>query len=146
MESEKVENLNTEVTELKYDIKSVGSIVERLDTTITHLAQVSTNVSQLLAVQSTKLDMQEKSIEDFYRLMEKRRDETEIKFKELKEEIHEVEGDIKDEVKNIVSGFDAFKSSIDERINKLEKWVWTVLGGSLVVGFILSKLDFSALF
>jgi hypothetical protein len=36
--------------------------------------------------------------------------------------------------------------SLSDRITALEKWIWIVMGGSIVVGVILSQVDFSMIF
>jgi hypothetical protein len=67
--------LSKEVAILKTDMAQVSGLIDRLDLTIAKLTEVSTTVSQLLAVQGNRLEQQEKSAYQFSALLEKRRDE-----------------------------------------------------------------------
>lgn len=145
-----IKRLNSSVSSLESDMSVVANLVERLDVTIERLTDVSTKVSQLLAVQGSRLEVQEKQAEKFYDLLEKRRTETMEDLKELSSKIVNVESDISKEMednhKTIIDKIDNIKTSIDTRMSRLERWVWIVLGGSGVVGFLINKIDISALF
>ena len=61
-----------EVSALRADMAQINTLVDRLDITIEKLTEVSTNVSQLLAVQGSRLDQQERSSSQLSLLIEKR--------------------------------------------------------------------------
>jgi hypothetical protein len=64
-----------DISYLKQDMAKVGLLVDRLDVTIDKLTEVSTNISQLLAVHETKITSQELLLKQQTDLMEKRRQE-----------------------------------------------------------------------
>ena len=68
------------VAGLNQDMAKVGTLVDRLDTTIIKLADISANVSQLLAVHESKLSAQEIITKQTVDLVEKRRIEVEEKL------------------------------------------------------------------
>ena len=70
-----IDNLSKEVSALRADMAQINTLVDRLDLTIEKLTEVSTNVSQLLAVQGSRLDQQERSSNQLSLLIEKRKDE-----------------------------------------------------------------------
>lgn len=59
---------------------------------------------------------------------------------ENKEQLKLIEDKLKDGNKE----FDGELKAMDDRIAKLEKWRWFMLGGGAVIGFLLSKADWIA--
>lgn len=147
-----IEKLTDSVSALQRDMAQVGTLVERLDITIEKLTEVSSTVSQLLAVQGNRLEVQEKVQEKLQEMVEKRRTEMEQSVKDIYNKISIVETDLQgdmeknhDKVINKIQelstqGADQHKE-VNERIGRLETWMWTLIGGSTVIAFILSNWD-----
>lgn len=144
--------LEDNVNNLQRDMAQVGSLVERLDLTIEKLTEVSSNVSQLLAVQVMRLDNQEKMAEKLQDSVEKRKQETDNAIKEVYARIERVEKDLTvDMEKNqdkIIAKIEELRcdgtrqhGELHTRMDRIEKWMWTLIGGSLVIGFILNNSD-----
>lgn len=150
--------LAKEVSALRADMAQINTLVDRLDVTIEKLTEVSTNVSQLLAVQGSRLDQQERSSSQLSLLIEKRKDEVSESIEILHKRINTSEKDFKveleklnerilDEIKAIREDNLEQHKALNEKISKLERWVWYVTGGAAVVGFLLSKvINVGALF
>jgi len=150
--------LSREVSKLKTDMAQVNTLVDRLDVTIEKLTEVSTTVSQLLAVQGSRLEQQEKSATQLSLLLEKRRDEASENYEMLHKRITSSEKDFKHEIeKHNDKILDEMKAMRDDnakqqqamikKITDLEKWVWVVSGGAAVVGFLISHvIDLSKFF
>lgn len=134
-----VKKLVDDVHDPQKDMAQVGTLVDRLDVTIEKLTEVSTTVSQLLAVQGNRLDFQEKVAAKLEDLIEKRRVETETMIKDLHKKID-------DGQKASTDQHAAINKDIIDRIGKIEKFVWVSLGGGTVVGFILSRVPWEILF
>ena len=153
-----IDNLSKEVSALRADMAQINTLVDRLDLTIEKLTEVSTNVSQLLAVQGSRLDQQERSSNQLSLLIEKRKDEVsesvetlhkriDISEKDLKTELEKVNEKILNEIKAIRTESQAQHIAINKKISDMERWMWLVTGGAAVVGFFLSKvIDFSNIF
>jgi hypothetical protein len=144
-------DLSKEVAILKTDMAQINVLVDRLDLTIAKLTEVSTTVSQLLAVQGNRLEQQEKSATQFSILLEKRRDEAaesndimhkriSSAEKEFQTEIGKLNDKILDEMKAMRAESKAQHDELSNKMSKLEKWVWVVSGGGAVVGFLLSHV------
>lgn len=140
-----------EVSALRADMAQINTLVDRLDITIEKLTEVSTNVSQLLAVQGSRLDQQERSSSQLSLLIEKRKDEVSESIENLHKRINSTEKDFKAELEKlnekILQEMKAIREdnleqhkALNEKISKLEKWIWYVTGGAMVVGFLLSKV------
>ncbi len=145
------------VSSLQRDMAQVGQLVDRLDVTIEKLTEVSTTVSQLLAVQANRLEVQEKTADKIQDLIEQRRMETDKSIKELYDRIDGVEVDLQKEMKDhqekIIKKLEELKtegatqhSQIGERMSKLEKWMWVLTGGGMVLGFLADKVNLVSLF
>lgn len=153
-----INELNLQVAQLRNDMAQINVLVDRLDITIAKLTEVSTSVSQLLAVQGNRLDQQEKSSNQIAYLLEKRKDEMleslEILHKRInttekdyQADIEKLEEKILVEIKGIREENKHMHAALNKKIVELEKWMWVVTGGAAVVGFLLSKvIDFDKLF
>lgn len=137
------------VSYLQQDMAKVGTLVDRLDTTIDKLADISSNVSNLLAVHETKLTAQEIISKQTVDLVEKRRVETDEKLqlihnrisageKELSEKIDLQYDEIMHELKEMRNESTAQHNKLSARITTMEKWMWAVIGGSAVVGGLIT--------
>ena len=82
MSTQNVDKLAEDVSYLRKDMAVVGALVDRLDTTIDKLTDISNSVSNLLAVHETKLTSQEIVSKQLSDLVETRRMETEDKIKQ----------------------------------------------------------------
>ncbi len=152
-----VKKLADNVSSLQKDMAQVGVLVDRLDITIEKLTEVSTTVSQLLAVQGNRLEFQEKVAEKLQDLVEKRRQEADTAIKEIYGRIEKVETDLYTDMKNtennIVKEIKDMRTegsvqhnTLNDRMSRLEKWMWTIMGGGFIVGFIISNFPWDKLF
>jgi hypothetical protein len=152
MSTPNLSKLADTVSGLNQDMAKVGTLVDRLDTTIIKLADISANVSQLLAVHESKLTAQEIVTKQTVDLIEKRRVETDDKIqlvhgrissgeKELTEKIDNQYDDIMNELKDMRKESTEQHEKLSGRITTMEKWMWTVMGGAIVVGSLISYLS-----
>ena len=152
MSTPNLSKLADTVSGLNQDMAKVGTLVDRLDTTIIRLADISANVSQLLAVHESKLTAQEIVTKQTVDLIEKRRVETDDKIqlvhgrissgeKELTEKIDNQYDDIMNELKDMRKESTEQHEKLSGRITTMEKWMWTVMGGAIVVGSLISYLS-----
>jgi ABC-type siderophore export system fused ATPase/permease subunit len=135
----------------------VGALVDRLDTTIDKLTDISTSVSSLLAVHETKLTSQEIISKQLSELVEARRVETDDKIqilherissgeRELKISIDEQYDELMKEIKEMRAESATQHTTLSERITKMEKWMWTVIGGSAIVGGLITIIPWDKFF
>ena len=152
-----VKKLAENVSSLQQDMAQVGALVDRLDITIEKLTEVSSTVSQLLAVQGNRLEFQEKVAEKLQDLVEKRRQETDTSLKEVYTRIENVEKDLqKDiddsqasvirEIKDLRIEGQAQHKEMNDRMGRLEKWMWTIGGVAIVIAVLFNKIDFTSIF
>lgn len=130
------DNQNTDIRvqleSLRKDIENSTSIQSRLDTAIDKLTDVSTSIKSMLAVHEEKIQRQEQVDDIIFDKLKARQDEINHIQKDLTASIELSEKRLLCEIKTI-------RNDIGDRVSMLEKWKWLILGGSVVVGWILSK-------
>ena len=140
--------LETEVELIKRDIEDVKSIHGRLDVAIDKLTDVSNSIHRMLAVHEEKLARQEESSVELEQQIEKRRSEVLTKIDDLhsrittntKEIMINAAAQHAEQNKEIQK----IREDLSGRIGVMEKWRHVLVGGSIVVGFLLHKfVEFS---
>ena len=121
-----------DIAGLKKDVEQVNQIHNRLDTAIDKLTDVSTSIKQMLAVHEEKISRQEQTDEVIFTKLRERQLEIDTVYKELQKEIQQTEKRLLIEIKSL-------NLDIGVRVGTLEKYKWLILGGSIVVGWILSR-------
>ena len=125
-------DIKVQLESLRKDIENVNSINNRLDTAIDKLTDVSTSIKSMLAVHEEKIQRQEQIDEIIFDKLKDRASEIDNVHKELQKEIQQTEKRLCLEIKSL-------KNDIGGRVGILEKWKWLIVGGSIVVGWVLSK-------
>jgi len=125
-------DIKVQLESLRKDIESVNSINNRLDTAIDKLTDVSTSIKQMLAVHEEKIQRQEQIDEVIFTKLKDRADEIDNVYRDLQREISQTEKRLLIEIKSL-------KNDIGSRVGVLEKWRWLILGGAIVIGWVLSK-------
>jgi peptidoglycan hydrolase CwlO-like protein len=125
-------DIKVQLESLRKDIESVNSIQGRLDTAIDKLTDVSTSIKSMLAVHEEKIQRQEQIDEVIFNKLKDRADEIDNVYRDLQREINQTEKRLLIEIKSL-------KNDIGSRVGVLEKWRWLILGGAIVIGWVLSK-------
>ena len=116
---------------LKKDVENVNYLNNRLDVAIEKLTDVSTSIKQMLAIHEEKIKRQEQIDDIIFDKLKERAGEIDQVHKDLSREIQQVEKRLLIEIRQM-------KLDIGVRVGILEKYKWLVLGGSIVLGWILS--------
>ena len=86
----------------------------------------------MLAVHEEKLSQSEKLDEIIFQKLKDRQEDSDKRFGQIKEQMDLVE-------KRIMNEILSMKNAIGSRVNVLEKWKYLIIGGSIVIGFILKQ-------
>ena len=125
-------DIKVQIEGLKKDIENVTNIQSRIDTAIEKMTDVSTSIKSMLAVHEEKLAKQEQIDEVIFDKLKERQSSINQVYDDLHKNIIQVERRLLIEIKSL-------KHDIGGRVSMLEKWKWLIIGGSIVVGFILSR-------
>jgi organic radical activating enzyme len=125
-------DIRVKLESLRKDIENNQSINNRLDTAIDKLTDVSTSIKSMLAVHEEKIQRQEQIDDIIFTRLKERADEIDNVYRDLQREINQVEKRVLVEIKSL-------RNDIGSRVGVLEKWRWLIIGGSIVLGWVLSK-------
>jgi chromosome segregation ATPase len=140
--------LETEVRLLKRELEEQTKIHDRLDVAIEKLTDVSNSINRMLAVHEEKIARQEEAIVEAEQQIEIRRGELMLKIDELHSRIttntKEIMTAAAEQHAQQNKEIQKLHNEINLRIGVLEKWRHVLIGGSIVIGFLLHKfIDFT---
>jgi chromosome segregation ATPase len=101
-------------TELDHIIK----VVEKLDTAIDKLTDVSSDIKQILAVHESRLDQTETIMERHFTQMDA----------------------VHNRVSNLRDDMNTAQKELLEKIGDINKWRWQVMGGAMAIAALISVL------
>ena len=130
-------DLVTEVELLKREVKGMKIIHGRLDTAIEKITEVSNCINRMLAVHEERLSQQEES-------QHPAEQEFTADIKELHSRItsntKEIMTTASAQHKEHTEAIQRLRDDLQNRVGVLEKWRWIIIGGSIVLGFLIQKL------
>tara|TARA_A100001011_G_scaffold191242_1_gene199874 strand:- start:1672 stop:2097 length:426 start_codon:yes stop_codon:yes gene_type:complete len=137
MEQQSNVNTQIELELLKKEIADMKQIHVRLDTAIEKITDFSNCINRLLAVHEEKItqqeDAQQRSVQEFTTDIKELHSRITTNTKEMTALMTQQHKEQKDVI-------DRLKDEISNRVGVLEKWRWIIIGGSIVLGFIIQKL------
>jgi len=125
-----IKELIKDIAVLKADKDTSGQVHQRLDDAITRLTDISAGIKSMLAVHEEKLRRVDTSQDDLFSILEDRRREWEVDLKDLHSRISTQSRDLREAI-------DQVTNRLDSRVGVLERWRWLIIGGAILLGFIL---------
>ena len=130
-------NTQIELEHIKKEVADMKKIHVRLDTAIEKITDFSNCINRLLAVHEEKItqqeDAQQRSVQEFTTDIKELHSRITTNTKEMTALMTQQHKEQKDVI-------DRLKDEISNRVGVLEKWRWIIIGGSIVLGFIIQKL------
>jgi ElaB/YqjD/DUF883 family membrane-anchored ribosome-binding protein len=114
--------VKTDVELLKRDMELLANLAGKFDVAIDKLTDVSQSVDKMLALHEQRLKNQEQQREILHN-----------RISDFKKEVTDNIRDLRDE--NRVQ-----HNRVEERLDRLEKWRWFVVGVATMFGFILAQI------
>ena len=140
-----IENLKTEIALLKKDAKTGELIHQRLEIAIDKLSEIVISCKQMLAQQEQKLQKAEQTDDDIFITLESRRKEWDTDLKELHSRITTNTRELRDNQYHLetklLNEIRMVRTQLSERVGVLEKWRWLIIGGSIILGLMMSNPD-----
>ena len=100
------------------ELDPIYKTIDKLDTAIDKLADVSGDIKQILAVHENRLDQTETIMERHFVQMDA----------------------VHNRVSNLRDDMNDSEQKVYEKINEIEKWKWQVIGGSAAVAMVISAM------
>ena len=137
--------IQTKIALLEQDAKSAEQIHNKLEVAIEKLTEITISLKGMLVQQETKLAKAEETDNDIFITLESRQVKWDNDLKELHSRIttnarelreHQImsENKMLNELRNL-------RQQLDNRVAILEKWRWIIVGGSIIVGLMISNPD-----
>ena len=114
---------SVDIKVLQKEMTSFQQILSKYEVTIQSVTNIVNKIDKIIAVQESKIETQEKSIEIIHI------------YQAILEEIKELQKSQKEHA-----------SEMSKRVAALEKWRYIVMGGAVALGFLLSKIPFESMF
>jgi ElaB/YqjD/DUF883 family membrane-anchored ribosome-binding protein len=114
--------VKTDVELLKRDMELLANLAGKFDVAIDKLTDVSQSVDKMLALHEQRIENQEQQREILHN-----------RISDFKKEVTDNIRDLRDE--NRVQ-----HNRVEERLDRLEKWRWFVVGVATMFGFILAQI------
>ena len=138
-----LDNLKTEIALLKKDAKTGELIHQRLEIAIDKLSEIVISCKQMLAQQEQKLQKAEQTDDDIFITLESRRKEWDNDLKELHSRITTNTRELRDNQyqleSKLLNEIRMVRTQLSERVGVLEKWRWLIIGGSIIIGLLISN-------
>ena len=153
-----------EIELLKKDVSIMANLCEKFDATIDKMQEIASSLSRMVSLQEQRLENQEVATKEIQSVMEMRRVEHNNDIKELHSrittvnrelsdkieetektilhELHEIRQEIKDS-HNKEAGKD---QSFMKRLEQVESWKYMMMGGIVLITWVLAKADLGAIF
>lgn len=129
------------------ELAVLKNVVNRIDSSIATMTEVSSNIGKLLAVHEERLNQLEKDnntvgldIRDIHSRITTMSREIVDKLESTEKCLENKIKESNDATGKKLSEMSAEMKKIDDRVGFLERWKWMVLGGALAIGWVLAKL------
>jgi len=147
------QQIKTEVELLKRDFEQLSAITDKLDVAIDKLSSVAGSLDRMIAVHENRLEYHDQIDKELFTLIEDRRKEAKEQYETLHQRVgrmrDEFDSELADAMKQIMAEIKDLKErdmkhhmEMSERLSRLEKWRWMIMGGAVVLGFIAARMNF----
>jgi len=130
-----ITDIELDVELLKKEVSDMKQIHGRLDTAITKITDVSNCINRMLAVHEEKISQQEevqiRQASEFSNDVKELHSRITTSTKEMTELMTKQHIEAELEIRRL-------REDITNRIGVLERWKYLIIGGSIVVGFVLN--------
>jgi predicted nucleic acid-binding Zn-ribbon protein len=146
-----VKSLETELAIVKNEIGQIAHLFSKLEITLEKITNVSTNVSQILAVHERRLQENDLQFESVKNRMEISDGRVKEDIKDLHSRVtstsREVEEKMSKEIDKVLHAIQDLKihmlekdNKLEERIETLERWRWIMVGILMAAGIFLPEI------
>jgi ABC-type transporter Mla subunit MlaD len=150
-------SIETQLAVIEQELDQSAVVISKLDKAIEKIADVTADISKILAVHEQRLDRGEQATAQILQTLETRRQEMNEDIKELHSRIttttRELSTEISETENRIISGIEDLKKELkadqifhndkqrdlDSRITALERWRYMLVGAGILGGFIITK-------
>ena len=130
-----VTDIELDVELLKKEVSDMKEIHGRLDTAITKITDVSNCINRMLAVHEEKISQQEevqiRDAQTFANDVKELHSRITTSQKEITELMRKQHYEFESEIRRL-------REDVTNRVGVLERWKYLIIGGAIVVGFVIN--------
>jgi len=149
LDNEDINDLKLGIGLLTKDVEQTNTLCEKLSESIEKLQEVNVNILRMITLHELKHDQHEKSEAEMKDDIKELHSRITTVTRELHERIDQVEHHITSRIDDLRSDLIKHKENdkvkIRDSVAEIEKWKWMILGGVLMAGFLLGKLQLPAI-
>ena len=138
-----LEELKTKVALLEQNADTGNIIHSKLEKSIEKLTELNASLKAMIIKQQAKLDKAEQIDEDIFITLESRRKEWDADLKDLHSRITTNSRELRDSQyhleSKLLNEIRMVRTQLSERVGVLEKWRWLIIGGSIIIGLMMSN-------
>jgi predicted transcriptional regulator len=137
---------NQELQQLRREVSTVSTLVDRFDIAIVKLSEISDNMNKILAVHEIRIEHQQREMDMFSKKFDEHRDDHRRESELIHDRISNKESEVKKDFTTAISNLQKHLDKIDYRLECIEKWKWYAAGVTatalliLVQSGVISKL------
>ena len=140
-----LEKIKTDIALLKKDAKTGELINSRLEVAVDKLTEITISLKGMIVNQEQKLTRAEQTDDDIFVTLESRRKEWDTDLKDLHSRITTNSRELREfqiqSESKMLDEIRAVRTQLSERVGVLEKWRWLIIGGSIIIGLMMSNPD-----
>jgi ferritin-like metal-binding protein YciE len=123
------------------DLSSLEKRQDRLELLIEKLTNIQIDLNKILAVHEQRINSTEKHFDELENVVEKRREESDIKLKDVYDTMRSEDNKILAELNSIRKESTEQHNILANKINEIEKRLWMYIGGVSVIVFVLTHTE-----
>lgn len=140
-----VQDLRLQVGLLNKDVSLTNQLCNKLSESITKIQELNVNVMQMITLHQQKHEQHETTEAELKEDIKELHSRITTVNREIHDRIDQVERHITERIDTLRSDLikhkNEDKGNIVEQLAEIDKWKWMLLGGVLMAGFLLGKID-----
>jgi len=116
----------------------VSPASDRIELAIEKLTNVSSDLKAMIAVHDQRIGQQEKTTDTINSYLEKRREEMDVKLKDVYDTMRQQDNNILDEISKLRKESTEQHNILSNKINQLERYIYIAIGGGITITWLIS--------
>ena len=146
-DEQEVQDLKLNIGLLKKDVEQSDELCHKLSESLSKIQELNVNLMQMITLHEQRHEQHEKAEQDLKDDIKELHSRITTVSREINDRIDQVEQHITNRIDDLRSDLikhkQQDKKTILTELSEVEKWKWMILGGVLMAGFLLGKLQLS---
>ena len=146
-DEQEVQDLKLDIGLLKKDVEQTDELCHKLSESLSKIQELNVNLMQMITLHEQRHEQHEKAEQELKDDIKELHSRITTVSREINDRIDQVEQHITNRIDDLRSDLikhkQQDKKTILTELSEVEKWKWMILGGVLMAGFLLGKLQLS---